>query len=32
VLSVGRVVASGPTDQLLENELERAYLGISQAG
>jgi branched-chain amino acid transport system ATP-binding protein len=32
VLSVGRLVASGPTDQLLEGELERAYLGISQAG
>ena len=30
VLSVGRVVASGPTDQLLEGELERSYLGISQ--
>jgi branched-chain amino acid transport system ATP-binding protein len=32
VLSVGRLVASGATDQLLEGELERAYLGISQAG
>jgi branched-chain amino acid transport system ATP-binding protein len=32
VLSVGRVVASGPTDQLMEGELERSYLGISQAG
>jgi branched-chain amino acid transport system ATP-binding protein len=30
VLAVGRVVASGPTDQLLEGELERSYLGISQ--
>ncbi len=30
VLSVGRVVASGRTDQLLEGELERSYLGISQ--
>jgi branched-chain amino acid transport system ATP-binding protein len=28
VLSVGRVVASGPTDQLVEGELERSYLGI----
>jgi branched-chain amino acid transport system ATP-binding protein len=32
VLSVGRLVASGATDELLEGELERAYLGISQAG
>jgi branched-chain amino acid transport system ATP-binding protein len=32
VLSVGSVVASGPTDQLLEGQLERTYLGISQAG
>ncbi len=32
VLSVGKVVASGPTDQLVEGELERSYLGISQAG
>jgi branched-chain amino acid transport system ATP-binding protein len=32
VLSVGRLVASGATDQLLEGELERAYLGISQTG
>jgi branched-chain amino acid transport system ATP-binding protein len=32
VLSVGRLVASGDTDRLLEGELERAYLGISQAG
>jgi branched-chain amino acid transport system ATP-binding protein len=31
VLSVGRVVASGPTDQLVEGELERSYLGIGQA-
>jgi len=31
VLSVGRIVASGPTDQLLEGELERSYLGISAA-
>jgi branched-chain amino acid transport system ATP-binding protein len=31
VLSVGRVVASGPTDQLVEGELERSYLGIAQA-
>jgi len=31
VLSVGSVVASGPTDQLVEGELERSYLGISQA-
>jgi branched-chain amino acid transport system ATP-binding protein len=28
VLSVGRVVASGATDQLVEGELERSYLGI----
>jgi branched-chain amino acid transport system ATP-binding protein len=32
VLSVGSVVASGPTGQLIEGELERSYLGISQAG
>jgi branched-chain amino acid transport system ATP-binding protein len=32
VLSVGSVVASGSTDQLVEGELERSYLGISQAG
>ncbi|MGZ8631294.1 MAG: ABC transporter ATP-binding protein [Actinomycetota bacterium] len=32
VLSVGTVVASGPTDQLMEGELERSYLGISQVG
>lgn len=32
VLSVGTVVASGPTDQLVEGELERSYLGISQVG
>lgn len=32
VLSVGSVVAFGPTEQLLEGELERTYLGISQAG
>jgi branched-chain amino acid transport system ATP-binding protein len=32
VLSVGRLVASGATDELLEGELERAYLGISQVG
>ncbi len=32
VLSVGSVVASGPTDQLVEGELERSYLGISQIG
>ncbi len=31
VLSVGRVVASGATDQLVEGELERSYLGIGQA-
>jgi branched-chain amino acid transport system ATP-binding protein len=30
VLSVGRVVASGPTDRLVEGELERSYLGIGQ--
>ena len=30
VLSVGSVVASGPTTQLLEGELERTYLGISK--
>ena len=32
VLSVGAVVASGPTDTLVEGELERSYLGIGQAG
>lgn len=32
VLSVGNVVASGPTDRLVEGELERSYLGISKAG
>ncbi len=32
VLSVGSVVASGPTEQLVEGELERSYLGISQTG
>ncbi len=32
VLSVGSVVASGPTEQLLEGELERTYLGISKDG
>ena len=32
VLSAGSIVASGPTDQLVEGELERSYLGISQAG
>jgi branched-chain amino acid transport system ATP-binding protein len=32
VLSVGSVVAAGRTDQLLEGELERHYLGISQSG
>jgi branched-chain amino acid transport system ATP-binding protein len=32
VLSVGAVVASGPTDHLAEGELERSYLGISQSG
>ena len=32
VLSVGSVVASGPTETLVEGELERSYLGISQAG
>ena len=32
VLSVGAVVASGATDQLVEGELERSYLGISQTG
>ena len=31
VLSVASVVASGPTDSLMEGELERSYLGISQA-
>ncbi len=30
VLSVGRVVASGTSGQLVEGELERSYLGISQ--
>jgi branched-chain amino acid transport system ATP-binding protein len=30
VLSVGRVVASGSADQLVEGELERSYLGIGQ--
>lgn len=29
VLSVGRVVTSGPTERLLGDELERSYLGIS---
>jgi branched-chain amino acid transport system ATP-binding protein len=32
VLSVGSVVASGTADTLVEGELERSYLGISQAG
>jgi branched-chain amino acid transport system ATP-binding protein len=32
VLSVGSVVASGPTDTLVEGELERSYLGIGEAG
>ena len=32
VLSVGSVVASGSTDTLVEGELERSYLGISEAG
>jgi branched-chain amino acid transport system ATP-binding protein len=32
VLSVGSVVASGPTDTLAEGELERSYLGIGEAG
>jgi branched-chain amino acid transport system ATP-binding protein len=32
VLSVGSVVASGRTEQLLEGELERTYLGISKDG
>jgi branched-chain amino acid transport system ATP-binding protein len=32
VLAVGSVVASGPTEQLLEGELERTYLGISKDG
>jgi branched-chain amino acid transport system ATP-binding protein len=32
VLSVGRVVASGSTDRLMEGELERSYLGISKVG
>jgi branched-chain amino acid transport system ATP-binding protein len=30
VLSVGTVVASGPTETLVEGDLERSYLGISQ--
>jgi branched-chain amino acid transport system ATP-binding protein len=30
VLAVGAVVASGSTDTLVEGELERSYLGISQ--
>lgn len=30
VLSAGKVVASGTSDQLVEGELERSYLGISQ--
>jgi branched-chain amino acid transport system ATP-binding protein len=32
VLSVGSVVASGATDELVEGELERSYLGIGEAG
>jgi len=32
VLSVGSVVASGPTESLVEGELERSYLGIGQPG
>jgi branched-chain amino acid transport system ATP-binding protein len=32
VLSVGSVVASGSADTLVEGELERSYLGISEAG
>jgi branched-chain amino acid transport system ATP-binding protein len=32
VLSVGSVVASGPTDGLIEGELERSYLGIGRTG
>jgi len=32
VLSVGKVVASGSADRLVEGELERSYLGISQSG
>ena len=32
VLSVGRLVASGAANELLEGELERAYLGISKGG
>ena len=32
VLSVGKVVASGSADRLVEGELERSYLGISQGG
>jgi branched-chain amino acid transport system ATP-binding protein len=32
VLSVGSVVASGSTEQLMESELERSYLGISRTG
>ncbi|HEX7247021.1 MAG TPA: ABC transporter ATP-binding protein [Actinomycetota bacterium] len=30
VLSVGSVVAAGPTDQLMEGDLERSYLGIGR--
>jgi branched-chain amino acid transport system ATP-binding protein len=32
VLSVGSVVASGPTDGLIQGELERSYLGIGRTG
>jgi branched-chain amino acid transport system ATP-binding protein len=32
VLSVGSVVASGPTEGLIEGELERSYLGIGRTG
>ncbi len=32
VLSVGSVAASGPTDGLIEGELERSYLGIGRTG
>ncbi|CAN5643872.1 ABC transporter ATP-binding protein [soil metagenome] len=32
VLAVGSVVASGATDELVEGELERSYLGIGEAG
>jgi branched-chain amino acid transport system ATP-binding protein len=32
VLSVGSVVASGTAETLVEGELERSYLGISQVG